>query len=232
MSLSKNNRLLLASTKVTIILPRDYDDSQAYPAVFVNDSQLSFLGGLADSMILVGLRSRRRIDDYTPWPSPALRSGVPDFGGQLADYHQRLFGSIYKELANRYHFDRDKQAYGGYSLGGLAAVSSLYEEHPMTCLFSICGSFWYPGFVDYCRGQEPSKKNLLVYLQNGEKEGEHHTNRLFKAPDYAREVHQIIKEAVPNTVSRFDAYGHHQELKSRYETLADWLLSQWQKQVD
>lgn len=49
-----------------------------------------------------------------------------------------------------YLIDESRIAYGGYSLGGLAAVYSLYSSHlSATCIFSICGSFWYPEFIDF-----------------------------------------------------------------------------------
>ena len=38
---------------------------------------------------------------------------------------------------------------GANSLGGLAAIYSLYFDETFSTIFSVCGSFWYPGFADY-----------------------------------------------------------------------------------
>ena len=86
-------------------------------------------------------------------------------------------------------------AYGGYSLGGLAAISSLYSSDKMPFIFSICGSFWYPNFVAYCKAHQPINKSCSVYLHNGLTEGANHKNRLAKAPSYAKEVHELIKNS-------------------------------------
>ena len=47
-------------------------------------------------MILVGLIPENRLDDFTPWQASALKEGVPDFGGKIDAYHQKLFQGILK----------------------------------------------------------------------------------------------------------------------------------------
>ena len=54
----------------------------------------------------------------------------------------------------------------------------------------------------------------LIYLQNGQTEGANHSNRLSKAPIYARDLHDLISEKVPSTYCTFDAYGHHELLRN------------------
>ena len=61
--------------------------------------------------------------------------------------------------------------YGGYSLGGLAAIYSLYFDKTFSAIFSVCGSFWYPGFADYVANNNVKNRNAAVYLLNGEQEG-------------------------------------------------------------
>ena len=59
--------------------------------------------------ILVGLEPQNRLDDFTPWQAQALRLGSPDFGGELASYHDHLFGYISK--ASHRSFDWMKVAW-------------------------------------------------------------------------------------------------------------------------
>ena len=92
-------------------------------------------------MILVGLTSKNRLDDYTPWKAAALRDGAPDFGGQANTYHSHLFGGLLDKLQSLYRLDKNRLAYGGYSLGGLAAVYSLFSALTRSPVSSICGSF-------------------------------------------------------------------------------------------
>ena len=142
MTLSINNEFDWEGIQVKISLPSNYDPNQIYPAILLNDGNLDFLSSLSESAILVGLTSKNRLDDYTPWKAAALRDGAPDFGGQAKVYHDHLFGGLLDKLQSLYRLDEARLAYGGYSLGGLAAVYSLFSFDKVSCVFSICGSFW------------------------------------------------------------------------------------------
>ena len=227
MTLSINKTFVWEGITVKIALPQDYAKSRPYPAILLNDGQINYLSRLSSSVILIGLISNNRQDDYTPWKANALKPGNPDFGGRADSYHQKLFNGILAKIRQHYRLDDKRIAYGGYSLGGLAAVYSLYRGYEIPCVFSICGSFWYPGFTDYCRTQDLKNKDCLVYLQNGKTEGANHSNRLSKAPFYAAEIHRLIQKEILTTCSIFDPYGHHEALKERYVAFADWLATQW-----
>lgn len=227
MTLSINKTFVWEGITVNIALPQDYDKSRPYPAILLNDGQINYLIKLSSSVILIGLISNNRLDDYTPWKANSLKPGNPDFGGRADSYHQKLFSGILAEIRQHYLLDDKRIAYGGYSIGGLAAVYSLYSNCKIPCVFSICGSFWYPGFTDFCRTQDLKNKDCLVYLQNGKTEGANHSNRLSKAPLYAEEIHRLIQKEILTTYSIFDPYGHHEALKERYADFADWLATQW-----
>ena len=186
------------------------------------------MSDLSQSVILVGLIPESRLNDFTPWKASALKEGASDFGGKVEAYHEKLFQGILTTLKKAYLIDENRIAYGGYSLGGLAAIYSLYSSYlPVTCIFSVCGSFWYPDFTEFCREHDLIQSQSLIYLQNGQIEGANHSNRLSKAPMFARELHNLISEAVPTTYSTFDAYGHHEALNERYHQFCDWLREQW-----
>lgn len=229
MTLSRNKEFKWEGIQVRISLPSNYDPQQAYPLVLLNDGQLDYLSDLSQSVILVGLIPENRLDDFTPWKAGALKEGAPDFCGKVDAYHQNLFQGIIESLKKDYLLDESRIAYGGYSLGGLAAVYSLYSSHlSATCIFSICGSFWYPDFTEFCREHDLIQSQSLIYLQNGQAEGANHSNRLSKAPIFARDLHNLISEAVPSTYSTFDAYGHHEALDQRYQQFCDWLMKEWE----
>lgn len=229
MTLSRNKEFNWEGIQVRVSLPSNYDPQQAYPVVLLNDGELDYLSNLSQFVILVGLIPENRLDDFTPWKASALKEGAPDFGGKGDEYHQKLFQGILTTLKKDYLIDESRIAYGGYSLGGLAAVYSLYSSHlSATCIFSICGSFWYPEFIDFCREHTLMQSQSLIYLQNGQIEGSNHSNRLSKAPLFARELHDLISEAVPSTYSTFDAYGHHEALEQRYHQFCDWLMKEWE----
>ena len=215
MTLSRNKEFNWEGIQVRVSLPSNYDSQQAYPIVLLNDGELDYLSDLSKSVILVGLIPESRLNDFTPWQARALKEGVPDFGGKVEAYHEKLFQGILTSLKKDYLIDENKIAYGGYSLGGLAAVYSLYSSYlPATCIFSICGSFWYPDFTEFCREHDLIQSQSLIYLQNGQM--------------FARELHNLISEAVPTTYSTFDAYGHHEALDQRYHHFCDWLRKEWE----
>ena len=228
MTLSRNKEFNWERIQVRVSLPSNYDSKQAYPIVLLNDGELDYLSDLSQSVILVGLIPESRLNDFTPWKASALKEGASDFGGKVEAYHEKLFQGILTTLKKDYLIDENRIAYGGYSLGGLAAIYSLYSSYlPVTCIFSVCGSFWYPDFTEFCREHELIQSQSLIYLQNGQIEGANHSNRLSKAPMFARELHNLISEAVPTTYSTFDAYGHHEALNERYHQFCDWLREQW-----
>ena len=164
--------------------------------------------------------------DYTPWQATAIRSGVEDFGGQADEYHNELFYKVLPELQSKYSIDTNKIFYGGYSLGGLAAVYSLYRTNIPSAIFSICGSFWYPEFATFCKENPVINQNASVYLYNGKTEGSHHNNILDNAPKCAEEIHASLRKQLNHFISVFDEFGHHENLTNRYNALADWLEKQ------
>ena len=211
-------------TKVS--LPQHYDPNLAYPLILCNDGELQHLLTFKEKAILVGLLPENRLTDYTPWHAEAIRPGAENFGGQADEYHNELFNSVLPELQSRYSIDTNKIIYGGYSLGGLAAVYSLYRTNIPSAVFSICGSFWYPEFVNFCKENPVINQNASVYLCNGKTEGSHHHNILDTAPKCAEEIHALIHRQLNGITSVFDEFGHHENLANRYKALSDWLEKQ------
>ena len=199
-------------------LPQNYDSHHAYPLILINDGDLHHFNALKEKAILVGLLPENRLVDYTPWQATAIRSGEEDFGGQADEYHNELFYKVLPELQSKYSIDTNKIFYGGYSLGGLAAVYSLYRTNIPSAIFSICGSFWYPEFVNFCKENPVINQNASVYLYNGKTEGSH--------PKCAAEIHSSLRKQLNHFISVFDEFGHHENLTNRYKALADWLEKQ------
>lgn len=209
-----------------ISLPQHYDPNLAYPLILCNDGNLQHLLTFKEKAILVGLLPENRLTDYTPWCAEAIRPGAENFGGQADEYHNELFNNVLSELQSRYSIDTNKIIYGGYSLGGLAAVYSLYRTNIPSTVFSICGSFWYPEFINFCKENPVINQNASVYLCNGKTEGSHHHNILDTAPKCAEEIHALIHRQLNGITSVFDEFGHHENLANRYKALSDWLEKQ------
>ena len=206
-----------------ISLPDNYNEENKYPLILLNDGEINYLGDLKDTAILVGLIPQNRLDAFTPWKAPNLRPSMPDFGGKLNEYHNQVFEHLLPKLLCKYSIDESKIAYGGYSLGGLAAVYSLYTSTVPSIIFSLCGSFWYPQFLDYCKNHEVLNKKASLYLQNGKAEGSKHNDILSNAPILSAKLHKLLSDKLDKVTSVFDEYGHHENIKGRYENLIEWL---------
>ena len=206
-----------------ISLPDNYNEENKYPLILLNDGEINYLGDLKDTAILVGLIPQNRLDTFTPWKAPNLRPSMPDFGGKLNEYHNQVFEHLLSQLLCKYSIDESKIAYGGYSLGGLAAVYSLYNTTAPSIIFSLCGSFWYPQFLDYCKNHEVLNKKAALYLQNGKAEGSKHNDILSNAPILSAKLHKLLSDRLDKVTSVFDEYGHHENIAGRYKNLIDWL---------
>lgn len=206
-----------------ISLPDNYNEENKYPLILLNDGEINYLGDLKDTAILVGLIPQNRLDAFTPWKAPNLRPSMPDFGGKLNEYHNQVFEHLLPELLCKYSIDESKIAYGGYSLGGLAAVYSLYTSTVPSIIFSLCGSFWYPQFLDYCESHTILNKRASLYLQNGKAEGSKHNDILSNAPILSARLHKLLSDRLDKVTSVFDEYGHHENIAGRYENLIEWL---------
>lgn len=206
-----------------ISLPDNYNKENTYPLILLNDGEINYLKNLKDTSILVGLIPQNRLDAFTPWKAPNLRPSMPDFTGKLNEYHNQVFEHLLPKLLCKYSIDESKIAYGGYSLGGLAAVYSLYTSTVPSIIFSLCGSFWYPQFLDYCESHTILNKKASLYLQNGKAEGSKHNDILSNAPILSAKLHKLLSDKLDKVTSVFDEYGHHENIKGRYENLIEWL---------
>ena len=215
--------LNLGSHRIGVQLPEKGLCKGKNPAILLNDGELiERLNLRTERAVLVGVYPNNRLSEYTPWPEPTIRPGAPNFGGRLGQYHQELTNEILPALIDEYALDSEKLAYGGFSLGGLAAVMSLWETEVFASVFSLCGSFWYPGVADFIEEHPPLNGSARVYLQNGTREGEGHNNRLSEATTYAQRVHTALRTAC-GAKTVFDDNGHHDRQTERFCAALRWV---------
>lgn len=216
-------KLYIGGHTVYIKKPKHSLNVKSKPAIIVNDGDLiSKLEICCTKSFLVGIVPNDRLLEYTPWKEKAIRTGTPNFGGGLDEYSKILLNTIIPTLQKEYNLDSKRIAYGGFSLGGLAAVMSLWQTSYFHWIFSICGYFWYPGIVEYIQTNQVQNTNAEVFLLNGMKEGNLHTNRLKDASTYAKKVHQILEQRLDATTV-MDKYAHHEQKEQRFQQAIDWL---------
>lgn len=204
---------------LNIILPKDYNSNNKYKLLILNDGDmLESRLKLEFSGIIVGIIPHDRLKEYTPWEAPAIKENAPLFKGEADKYNNVVENIILPYILKNYIVDSKYIIYGGYSLGGLCAVKSLYTTNVFTHIISICGSFWFPNFKEYILTNDTLNKDAIVYLLNGLNEGANHDNILNQAPICA----QIVHDKLAN-VSIFDQYDHHQIVNDRFNRVLKFI---------
>lgn len=219
--------ILIGTHTICVEPPADGLALGGNAAILLNDGELlARLGLRAGRAFLFGIVPNDRLCEYTPWAEKALRPGAPDFGGGLPQYHRQLCTEIVPQLAEAYRLDPARLAYGGFSLGGLAAAMSLWQTERFRFVFSLCGSFWYPGVPEFMAQHPLVNQSAKVLLLNGEREGAGHNNRLQDAAAQARRVHRLLGRQLEVT-SVMDGYAHHDRQAERFAFALRWLDEQF-----
>jgi predicted alpha/beta superfamily hydrolase len=199
----------IGGRRLTLYTPMSYgEEGRRYPVVYLQDDgevmehSLNYLEHLfitkeLPELIFVGITPHDRNHEYTPWPSPALMPGRPDFGGGGGEYLKELVGRIKPYVDSRYHTLPGPEHTGllGCSFGGLI---SLYGSYLYPDVFGriglISASFWYEGIVNYIRGQSRTMPEQRIYMYVGELEGLYKTNLQKQMVPQSRLAHELLLE--------------------------------------
>ncbi|OAB40252.1 alpha/beta hydrolase [Paenibacillus antarcticus] len=124
------------------------------------------------SFIFVGIDSRLRNDEYTPWQMPALFKDW-SFGGKGDDYLDYVYQDLVPHMKSSFRISREPQklALGGVSLGGLISLYAMYKsEHIFDNFILISASVWFKDFISYMETTRLDR-GFNVYMYVGEQEG-------------------------------------------------------------
>ncbi|AJA48797.1 putative hydrolase of the alpha/beta superfamily [Clostridium pasteurianum DSM 525 = ATCC 6013] len=175
---------------LVIYIPPSYVKYKAkIPVVYVQDKEslfdynkynilekleLMFKNKALKEFLLVGIESKKRIDEYTPWYSKSLVEKGEDFGGKGKEYLSFIVEELKIYIDGKYNTKKDKENTGiiGASLGGLI---SLYAAYIYPNIFGKIGaispSLWYEGFIDFMIEQDLQVLNNKIYMDVGSEEG-------------------------------------------------------------
>lgn len=172
--------------EVCIYLPPSYATLvEGFPVVYVQDGGYLFREGLSKlklmmrkkelrEVILVGIGSDNRNDEYTPWFAKAATAGFIDFGGQGINYLDFLANELKPYIDGHYRTmcNPENTAIVGASLGGLISIYAAYL-HPQVFgrIASISGSFWYEDFIQFMRSTHIVHCGRRIYMDVGALEG-------------------------------------------------------------
>lgn len=189
-----------------VYLPPSYDGYRTFPVLYMQDGGNLFLdnvvlieslfaAGTLEEIMMIGIVPGKRLDEYTPWCSPALDPRYHNFGGQGEQYLSFLVQEI-RPFINRQYctlVEREKTGIMGFSLGGLISIygASLYPEI-FGRVGSLSGSFWYDGFLEYLRAAEISYLGSRIYIDVGELEGKNKSSIQQNMVENTKEIPAIL----------------------------------------
>ncbi|MFD1953595.1 alpha/beta hydrolase [Paenibacillus thailandensis] len=203
-----------------VYLPPSYSSGDRhYPVAYVQDGggliddcanylELLFREGKLPELILVGVATQNRNDEYTPWPAPALLAGRPDFGGAARSYLNELADTVKPYIDQHY---RTQPASGhtgviGASLGGMVSMLAGYwRPDVFGRIGMLSASLWYEGVMDFIREQAPPTEGMRIYMSVGGSEGVYKTNVQRNMVSFSRETHRLwLEKGFPPHRLRFD----------------------------
>ncbi|ARP41204.1 putative protein YjcH [Geobacillus thermodenitrificans] len=175
--------------KLLIYLPPSYvKGASRYPVVYVQDGgylfdpsqsdalvqiELMFARGELPELLFVGIETKNRLDEYTPWHAKALSERFADFGGKGSHYLAFLVEELKPYIDASYQPDGHQQQTGliGASLGGLISMYAAYlYPHVFGKIGCLSGSFWYEGFLHFMESHIVAPE-VKIYMDVGSIEG-------------------------------------------------------------
>ncbi|MEO3947822.1 alpha/beta hydrolase-fold protein [Gorillibacterium sp. CAU 1737] len=172
--------------RLTVYLPPTYALSErAYPVVYVQDGgklmgacyrymERLFREEKAEEVIVVGVHSDCRNDEYTPWPTEAVTAGRPSFGGRGRAYLDELADSIKPWIDSAYRTLTGPEHTGlmGGSLGGLISLFGAYWRPDTFGRFGLLSaSLWYENVLESLLEWPAPDAGQAFYVSVGNREG-------------------------------------------------------------
>lgn len=231
----------IAGLSCSLYLPENYNNTQEhYPVIYVNgeiplDEVVNEVKkvGVAAEFLLLAVQPGDWNDDFTPWSAPAFRKGETAPAGKADEYILRLTEEIKPYIDTNYRTKSEPEhtVLLGYSLGGLAALYSIYMTDVFGVIGSLSGSLWYDNFCEFMEQNQPLRKDLKVYLSLGKKESLSKNPRMGQVADCTQRARDILLrqlsvggDDIQSTSIYFEWNdgGHFHEIPERFAKAIAW----------
>ena len=178
-------------------------------------SEISEIQKLAGKdFCLAAFKVRNWNADLSPWQSPAV-FGEEGFGDGAKDTLSEVL---------KYCTDRDKTyIIGGYSLAGLFALWAVYQTDVFKGAAAASPSVWFPGFVEYMRGNRILTGS--VYLSLGDREEKTRNPVMAAVGERIREAYTLLKDRGINTTLEWNQGNHFRDADIRTAKAFAWVMA-------
>lgn len=228
------DEIQIAGLLCHLYLPTDYDSTEeSYPVIYINGEieteqviEEVKRAGANTEFILLSVHPTSWNDDFTPWSAPAFRKGEEDPAGNADNYIRCLAEEIkpYIDASFRTRPEPENTVLLGYSLGGLAALYTVYRSDRFGVAGSLSGSLWYDNFCEYMEKAKPLRDDLRVYLSLGTKESLSKNPRMNRVADCTERARDILirKTGSNNVFFEWNDGGHFHGIPKRFARAIVW----------
>jgi predicted alpha/beta superfamily hydrolase len=209
-----------------------------YPVIYMNGGEHlpEILDGIEPhfhkdcrEFLLLCIQPNSWNDDFSPWPAPPLNLNEEPFGGGAFRYLNFLNQEAKPYLDSNYRTkpEPENTAVIGYSLGGLAALFSLYVCSGFGKIGSLSGSLWFEDWTEYMRKNQPKNPDAYVYLSLGKGEERSRNAFMAKVGDCTKKAAEILKDQLnleTHFIMEWNNGGHFTEIEKRFQKAILWLM--------
>ena len=155
--------------------------------------------------------------DLSPWPAPAV-FGNEDFGEGAAETLAFLLNNVVPAGKA----PGAKTFLGGYSLAGLFALWAGFQTDRFDGIAAASPSIWFPGFVEYMRGNKMRPR--AVYLSLGDREERTRNPVMSQVGNAIRQGCDVLQAAGVECVLEWNKGNHFKDADLRTAKAFAWLM--------
>ncbi len=133
---------------------------------------------------------------FSPWPSPGVPAGTPDFEGKSPDFLRLLQQTLIPQIEKALMVNSDiERSLVGVSMSGLFALWQWMIADTFTNIASLSGSFWYEGFLAWMKAQIIPPKTGKAFFLLGDQESKSNVKAFNSVPENTHEILALLQTA-------------------------------------
>lgn len=181
-----------------------------------------------ENFILVSISNLDWNNDMSPWFALKLNEHGENFLGKadkyIEDLLNKIIPSVEKYLKDDLKISIKYYGIAGYSLAGLFAVYSGYKTEMFKRIASASGSFWFPKFIDFVKGNKISSNVEKIYFSLGNKESKVRNEVMKTVEENTKEIERIYNSQGIKTIYEENQGNHFKDGTLRMAKGIKWIL--------
>lgn len=219
-----------------IFLMTDKSDEEATGAIYSgiyqhfinnnNDRNMLKTDIIRKNLMLVFCMVDNWNNDLSPWKAPAV-FGTEDFMGDGQSTLNNITEICIPYLVKSFNIDitSGRLFIGGYSLGGLFSLWSIYNTDIFKGAVCCSGSLWFQGFEEYIKTQR-LPNGCSIYLSLGDREHKTKNPIMSTVKSVTENIYNIYQNIpeVENLKLEWNKGNHFNNPEERLEKGIIWII--------